>query len=229
MAYNDKSLLYDWFALNSDADRETLHGVDLRHFGPYLHGQSGDMMMAYAEQQMCEMDRLERKAGKAWKMDDLYPLDPLPPALLTEGKYNPNKPFPKLTPFCMATNSDKFPLKPSFQEGWRPWAWKDKKYLIADKPGSKLTFEFTTTQGRVILYFLRSGEFGLGKLACEIEGVKNTHKIVNGYWTEPFNIGRTDRWDGLAPGTYKLNCELMASTDDPKGRTEFRLMALMGI
>ncbi|TXT05066.1 hypothetical protein VHUM_03886 [Vanrija humicola] len=225
---NDKKPILEWFHHDvKEPNPETLEGVDVRHFGTRGHEIAGNMMIAYLELQLCEMDRLEA-ATPGWTIDALYPAPPLFPNLLMQ-KWNPAKPAPRLKPTCITTNSDKFPLAPKRQNGWRAWAWKDKKYLVADAPGSSLEFEFSVARGTAILYYLRSYQFGLGTLECEVVGVPGSKKKIPGYWTQPYNIGRSDRWDGLKPGTHTLKCELLKETDDPKGGTEFRLMALMSI
>ncbi|KAL1407182.1 hypothetical protein Q8F55_006598 [Vanrija albida] len=225
---HDKKPIVEWFTHDVPAPNpETLEGVDIRHFSDKGHEISADMMIAYLELQLCEMDRAEA-ATPGWTVDELYPSAPLFPNLLM-AKWDPEHPAPPIKPTCIATNSDKYPLAPARQTGWRAWQWKDKKYLVADEPGSTIEFEFSATRGTAILYFLRSFEFGLGTLACEIDGVPGSRKKIPGHWTEPFNIGRSERWDGLQPGKYVLKCELLKETADPKGGTEFRLMALMTI
>lgn len=37
------------------------------------------------------------------------------------------------------------------------------------------------------------------------------------------------RWRNVEQGEYKLECELLKTTDDPGGGTEFRIMAVMSI
>jgi len=232
LAMQDRSKILEWFVIeyNTTPNPDTLSGVDLRHFSPYMHRVSADMMMAYVELQLCEMDKLEARAGPNWDIDDLYPLDPLPTSLLM-AKYDPVAAVPRLQPFCMATNSKEYPLRPRSNNGWRTWSWKDKKYLVANKPGATVTFDVSTTQGNIILYYLRSYQYGLGNLECLIDspGFENTRKVLPGYWTEPYNIGRTETWSGLEPGNYRLKCTLLAETYDPEGRTEFRLISLMSI
>ncbi|WOO77031.1 uncharacterized protein LOC62_01G000632 [Vanrija pseudolonga] len=226
----NKSLILDWFNHENDhPDRETFKGVDLRHLGNIGHEIAGDMMVAYMELQVAEMDAIEAAAGPGWSIDSLYPAPALFPGLVTK-KFDPALVPPgPLKPTCIATNSDKAPFEPKTQTGWRKWAWKDKKYLIADEPGAEFEFEVAVSHGTIILYYLRSREFGLGNLECDLVGEPHRRKVIKGYWDQKFNIGQSDRWDGLNPGTYNLKCTLLDQTDDPKGGKEFRLMALMTI
>lgn len=189
-ALANHSLLAEWFGgLNGKRpDPVTLTNTDLRHFGVPMHMFAGDLMSAYVDMQLCEMDRLEARRPGAHR-DELYPADPIPRVRL-QDKYAHDKDCPKLQPFCIATNSDDFPLVPKKQDGWREWAWKDKKYLVADKVGSSLTFEFTTTLGQVVLYFLKSWEFPLGNLKCWVDDDVTSAKVSVGRWGMKMNIGR---------------------------------------
>lgn len=145
-------------------------------------------MHAYFETQLCEMEKLESKVSHV-DVDELYPVAPL--QQLLQQKYTPGIEVPKSQPICLTTDSEKFPLKPKHQNGWRNWAWKQKKYLIADKPGAKLTFDAPVTRGTsIILYFLRSKIFGLGNLKCWVDDDLSTAKVIKGYWDKEINIGQ---------------------------------------
>lgn len=191
-----------------------------------MHGISGDLMSAYIDLQLCEMDRIEAKFKGIVDVDKLYPLDPVPSHLLTQ-KWRKGHVAPKLQPRCETTDSEEYPLIPKKNVGWRRWAWKQKKYLIADKPGSVITFELDLAEGHITLYYLRSSVFGLGSILCDVVGVEGTDKVIDGYWDQEYNIGQTTEWDGLPVGKTTLRCELLKDTADPGGGTEFRLMSLM--
>ncbi|CAK9784892.1 hypothetical protein CC85DRAFT_271612 [Cutaneotrichosporon oleaginosum] len=226
LALQNHTLLTEWFAsMNFKPIEDDLSNADLRHFAKPLHTVTGELMTAYIESQLCEMDRIEHRRPRATP-EDLYPVEPVPRVRL-QDKYAIDRDFPKLQPFCIATNSDEYPLAPIKQNGWRAWAWKDKKYLIAEEVGASLTFEFTTVLGTANLYYLRSWEFPLGQLNCWIDDDKGTAKISNGRWTNKMNIGQSTTWHGLTEGKHTLNCEIIQSTDDPSGGHEFRLMSLM--
>ncbi|BEI80571.1 hypothetical protein CcaverHIS002_0111000 [Cutaneotrichosporon cavernicola] len=212
----------DWKPMKPD-----LSNADLRHFGKEMHIITGELMISYIESQLCEMDRLEYRRPDATS-NELYPVDPIPRLRLQDKYEYDAKDFPKLEPKCATTNSDEFPLVPVKQDGWRPWAWKGKKkYLIADRVGATITFEFTTVVGVASLYYLRSWEFPLGKLRCWVDGIQGTAQVSNGRWDKRMNIGDTTEWSGLTPGSHTLDCEIIASTDDPTGKHEFRLISLM--
>lgn len=62
-------------------------------------------------------------------------------------------------------------------------------YLVAKKPGSKVSFDFTTAFGEVNLSYLRSREFGLGNIHCQVEGLGPEASMhIEGYWQLEFNI-----------------------------------------
>lgn len=227
LGFENQTRFAEWFGREGGKEvvPETLKGVDLRHFGPVAHVFTGDLMSAYIDMQLCEMDKLEARMGTT-DVDKLYPLPQMPPNRIMD-KYVLNSVFPKLTPFCRATNSDEFPLTPVTQNGWEPWAYKDKKYLRAMEPGAKLTFEFETVVGKVSLYYLRAHNFGLGNLKCMIDDDEKTAQVIEGHWKQPYNIGQSTTWN-TKPGKHVLSCEVTKETADPGGSHEFRLMAIMG-
>ncbi|WWC72366.1 uncharacterized protein I206_106328 [Kwoniella pini CBS 10737] len=209
--------------------KDPLEEIDLRHLSWQGHEIMGKLAAAYIDTQLCEMDKIEAKLGNPESIDydKLYPVEPLPRAQIMK-KYDPNSNLPKLAPQCYSANALKHPLKPSSQEGWRHWNWKEKHYLIADKPGSKISFPVSTTLGQVQLHYLRSYQYNLGSTRCWIDDEKDKGIKLDGYWKEPYNIGRaaTIR-DDLTPGSHTLHCELLNETADPKGGKEFRIISVM--
>jgi hypothetical protein len=65
-----------------------------------------------------------------------------------------------------------------------------QNYLVADVPGSTISFAFTTAIGTVDLYFLRSKEFGLGNVRCWVDDDVDNAVKLEGYWTNGANIGQ---------------------------------------
>ncbi|BEJ12034.1 hypothetical protein CspHIS471_0204940 [Cutaneotrichosporon sp. HIS471] len=232
-AQGNVTKFWDWFYwYNPHEVPENLYGVDLRHFGPGGHRVSAELMMAYIEQQICEMDHAELVAGTS-DIDKLYPEQPLQSLSLlsTFSRSNSDAVMAPMAPKCQSVDSDSHPLSPSSSEGWERWTWsndkgKTKTYLRATKPGAKIVFDLGSVTGRVEIYYLRSKSFGLGNLRCKLGGREN---IIEGWWDKAENIGQSTRWRGLEPGSYKLECELLSQTSDPGGGTEFRLMAIMSI
>ncbi|WVQ63079.1 uncharacterized protein L199_001230 [Kwoniella botswanensis] len=208
---------------------DPLEEIDLRHLSWQGHELMGKLASAYIDTQLCEMDKIESRLGDLEQLnyETLYPIEPLPRAPLMQ-KYNPTSNLPKLSPQCYSANAVKHPLKPSQQNGWRHWNWKEKHYLIADEPGSKVSFPISTTLGQVQLHYLRSYQYNLGSAKCWIDNETDKAMRLDGYWKEPYNIGRaaTIR-DDLKPGDHVLHCELLKETADPTGGKEFRIISVM--
>ncbi|WOO77635.1 uncharacterized protein LOC62_01G001204 [Vanrija pseudolonga] len=222
------SLLTEYFATGDAGGATTVNGIDHRHIGLKGHQLFAEIVKAYFELQLCEMDRIEEEAGHD-DIEKLYPLGHLPRLLATE-KYDPTRVTPRIDPFCKSMNSKKNKLVPVANEGWREWNWKDKHYLIADKPGSKVTFEIETALGVVQLFFQRSGAYHLGNAKCWVDDDVDKAQVLISWWDLPFNIGRSvDLRTDLAPGKHKVHCELLSETGDPDGGHEFRIISLMSI
>ncbi len=135
----------------------------------------------------------------------------------------------RVDPTCQSTTSERSPLTPSTMKDWRHWAWKEKKYIISDKPGSVITFEFTTAIGVVEVGYLRSAKYALGVLDCWVDGEKDRKRSIDGYWDNEISVGQQMKIrEDLKPGKHRLTCELGKKSNDPnaKGKVEFRLMSL---
>jgi hypothetical protein len=63
-------------------------------------------------------------------------------------------------------------------------------YLVADKPGSTVSFQVTTAIGTIKLLYLRSATFNLGSLECWVDDDRAKSKTMHGYWTNTVNIGK---------------------------------------
>ena len=94
----------------------------------------------------------------------------------------------------------------------------------------------------------RSAQYGLGTALCWIDGAKEQGKKVQGYWSQPYSIGRCvvvishrglsakpctrnrrsfDIAEDAQPGKHILTCELLSETADPGGGKEFRIISVM--
>lgn len=65
-----------------------------------------------------------------------------------------------------------------------------QNYLVADKPGAKVSFPFSTKLGVVELHYLRSAIFGLGSVKCWVDDDVDHVEIIEGYWDLEYNIAR---------------------------------------
>ncbi|RSH82182.1 hypothetical protein EHS25_006115 [Saitozyma podzolica] len=221
------SVIRELFHQKSDAPADDLSDVDLRHHSPEGHRLLGQLASAYIDSQLCEMAKLEAKVDTT-DIEVLYPSPPLP-RMRVVSKYDQNTQVPTLQPNCFPmTTGGKNRLTPLENKGWREWNWEAKNYLIADEPGSTVTFGFSTQLGSVQLHYLRSASFGLGTVFCWVDDELDKGVTIVGYWNEIYNIGRaaTIRAD-LKAGEHLLHCELLETTADPKGGREFRIISLM--
>ncbi|RXK39815.1 hypothetical protein M231_02870 [Tremella mesenterica] len=219
-ALDNVTLVQELFVNKGPIEGESLENVDLRHLSGKGHALMADLVNAYIDGQRCAMD-----VGDSWEED--YTLAPLPRLRLFE-KYDPYATNPTLKPDCFSMDGTKHPLVPSQNEGWRPWNWKNKNYLIADQPGSSFTVPFHSSFGTVSLYYLRSSEFGLGSVSCWVDEDKELAQKAEGYWVHEFNIGQTlNVREDLQPGEHELHCELLATSADPGKGTEFRVISVM--
>ena len=93
-------------------------------------------------------------------------------------------------PTCFSTTSNKHKLTSLANDGWREWAWQEKRYWVANVTGSTVSFELPVVFGVVNVMYQRSGEYGLGDAACWIEGEheQDTRTVIKGYWTNPWNV-----------------------------------------
>lgn len=98
-------------------------------------------------------------------------------------KYVRGERVPPVKTSCLSTRSKKHPLKPTRQQGWTDWAWKDKTYLIAKEPGARATFEISVgPMGIVKITYLKSKTFGLGNVKCWVDDRESEARIVEGWW-----------------------------------------------
>ncbi|KAK8850316.1 hypothetical protein IAR55_004233 [Kwoniella newhampshirensis] len=208
---------------------DPLDEIDLRHLSWQGHELMGRIGSAYIDSQLCEMERIEARSDtqESQNIDSLYPVEDLPKLPLMQ-KFNPTNFMPPLKPQCYSANAIRHPLVPTEQKGWKHWNWKEKHYLVSDEPGSKVSFKVSTTLGSVQLHYLRSYQYNLGSAKCWIDNDTDKAMRLDGYWKEPYNIGRaaTIR-DDLKPGDHMLHCELLKETADPTGGKEFRMISVM--
>ncbi|KAL1406640.1 hypothetical protein Q8F55_008346 [Vanrija albida] len=225
----DEAFSQQVFVVHGDGE------VDARHISRWSHQKMGDLVNAYIDAQLCEMDRIEaaekkRSGKKDIDIDALYPLAPLP-RLLTSDKWDPKKVIPPLKPTCMSMNAKDKPA-PAKNDGWYEWAWKDKNYMVTNTVGATISYEVTTSIGLVQLFYLRSWEFHLGILECWLDDDVNSAVKIAGYWDEglKYNIGqRKDIATNASPGKHMLNCKFLGKDGNKASGDEFRIISVMSI
>ncbi|KAG8968937.1 CRISPR-associated endonuclease/helicase Cas3 [Tulasnella sp. 419] len=212
----------------------TPDGVDLRHLNVNGHTMLADLVVAYFRRQICDEVRYQfmyeytdptgsmaRLLPKYSTMEDL-------PRLRLYAHYNQTETTPDINPTCMSMNS-KNKLKPVENKGWVEWSWKDKPYLVGKKPGDKITFEVQIhSLGAVIMSYLQSKTLGLGRLKCWLNDNVAGARYISGYWNvDGVNLLKGDQIIiNAPPGKHLVHCEITQETDDPKGGTEFRIVAV---
>ena len=112
----------------------------------------------------------------------------IPRIRVLEG-WNPNLDYvvPPFRPVCLSTRTQdpKFNLTPTDSEGWTTWVhpeFQDKPYLVAQKPGSMVSFQLATALGVIKIYTLKSRTFGLGTIECWVDADWEKAVRVDGYW-----------------------------------------------
>ncbi|CAD6574764.1 MAG: CAP64 protein product - [Tremellales sp. Tagirdzhanova-0007] len=216
---NNSTMARDWFTKKSDVESDDFSDIDVRHISRVGHRLMADLVNAYIDVELCEMDN-----------NDFDVQVPEIPKNLLHEHWNPEYTVPPLSPQCYSNNARTNKLAPVEATGWREWNWQEKHYLIADMPGSKVSFRVHTSLGAVQVHFLRSAQYGLGSVRCWVDDDESTSKFLIGYWDLPYNIGYTeDIARGLPEGEHMLHCLSLPETADPMGGTEFRLISVMTI
>jgi len=211
------------------------NGVDLRHIGKKAHEVMAALTTIYLDRLQCQIDagyydyeQLEVPANRLM-LPSVEEVDEIP-RLMVSGKWDADKVVPDVRPMCYSTNSVKHKLIPSRSVGWREWAWKEKNYIISDKPGSTITFPFTVSLGKLQVVYQRSPSYGFGVIRCWVDDDKHRSVELDGYWTHPMHIGGTTIIrDDIPAGEHELNCELTDKTNDPNKGHEFRFISLQSI
>ncbi|EIW70457.1 hypothetical protein TREMEDRAFT_73476 [Tremella mesenterica DSM 1558] len=159
------------------------------------------------------------------------------PRMRVQDGWNPNLDHfvPPFKPICLSTRSSdpRFNLTPTYTDGWEHWVhpdYRDKPYIMATEPGSRVSFELETNVGVIKMYSLRSRTFGLGTIVCWVDDDVDKGVTVTGWWDNDMNIGRfaTIRNDLIA-GRHTLTCEVSQETSDPGGGHEFRIISVMSV
>ncbi|RXK39296.1 hypothetical protein M231_03375 [Tremella mesenterica] len=214
---------------------------DTRHFNARGHRDLGMLLASLLRDAACDMllDPVDDQEVGAlmpgmWTMP--YEYGQLPRMRVQDG-WNPNLDHfvPPFKPICLSTRSSdpRFNLTPTYTDGWEHWVhpdYRDKPYIMATEPGSRVSFELETNVGVIKMYSLRSRTFGLGTIVCWVDDDVDKGVTVTGWWDNDMNIGRfaTIRND-LTAGRHTLTCEVSQETSDPGGGHEFRIISVMSV
>ncbi|OCF32112.1 hypothetical protein I316_06268 [Kwoniella heveanensis BCC8398] len=192
-----------------------VEGFSTRHISAKGHVLIGRLANAFIDMRIIDLDR------------GLYGADleskPVPelPRIRALQRFNADEVIPAIPPKCLSAHSRSPTLIPSTNSGWY-------KYLIADEPGSIVSFDFATAGGLVQLSVYRSHNAGLGTAACWVDDMEDKRVVIEARWDDLVSVGYTVTIaDDLEDGDHVLTCELLEETKDPQLKHEFRIIAVI--
>jgi len=234
----DTSVEDFWFHHNRGGD------IDLRHMNFNAHRLCADMLSAFTQKMWCEVLREDQlvEQGKGhgmwgWqgKEDDFLPDgrdgEYVPRVRLFQA-YDHSTIVAPSHPSCQAVEAKRHPISPVSSSGWSIWSHEkrpDKLFYRATQPGDNVTFKLTTSSvGRIRVTYQRSRDYGLGSLLCWVDDGREKAVRMDGWWNvaNRHTASTTDIIKTAAPGDHLLHCEILHDTKDPKGGTEFRILAV---
>ncbi|GAA6061370.1 hypothetical protein JCM10212_005824 [Sporobolomyces blumeae] len=135
-------------------------------------------------------------------------------------------------PRCIQVGNSKSTVEPIRISGWEKYAWaRDKQYLIADKPGSTVTYRVVVGEGGTILAdWLRSRFYDLGDVSVYLDGDRSKAVTLAGYWNLGWSIGvPTEIFTSVAAGPHDVTFEILPASrsSHPNRKTHFRLVGLI--
>ncbi|KAL8290379.1 hypothetical protein RQP46_002637 [Phenoliferia psychrophenolica] len=135
-------------------------------------------------------------------------------------------------PTCLQVGNAKSKVVPRKSTGWTKYSWaRDKQYLVADKPGSTVTYDIVVgAGGEVLADWLRSRFYDLGNVLIYMDGQKATGVSLAGWWDLGWSIGvPTVVFSNLTPGPHTVTVELLPPhlSSHPARKTAFRLIGLI--
>ncbi|KAK4698466.1 hypothetical protein P7C70_g7810, partial [Phenoliferia sp. Uapishka_3] len=240
-------------AIHQDADftMSDLFLPDLHHPNARGHELLADTLTHYLEKQACEVqsqllrvagERVSR-AGPAFDLVvdpelDILPrdLDPILPkperSIFAPFDDLGQKPYVLSPPTCLQVGNAKSRVVPLKNKGWSKFSWaRDKQYLVADQPGSSVTFDVVVgTGGEVLADWLRSRFYDLGNVLVFVDGQRASGVNLAGWWDLGWSIGvPTVVFSGLSAGPHTVTIELLPShmSSHPSQKTAFRLIGII--
>ncbi|KAK6903777.1 hypothetical protein I203_107283 [Kwoniella mangroviensis CBS 8507] len=203
----------------TELDRE---GLGTRHISAKGHGLIGRLTNAFIDM------RIRDLVTGLYGAELESRLVPETPRIRALQRFNTYEAIPAIPPKCLSAHSRSPTLIPSTNKGWRELISGDKKYLIADQPGSIVSFDFVTAGGLVQLSVYRSHNAGLGTAACWVDDMKDKRVIIEARWDDLVSIGYTVTIaNDLEDGDHVLTCDLLEETKDPQKKHEFRIIAVI--
>ncbi|GAA6042096.1 hypothetical protein JCM8097_003107 [Rhodosporidiobolus ruineniae] len=238
---------------------EDLFLPDLHHPNERGHELLADILLSFLEQQAClaqaevlaaahsrlSSSFLSHETTTAREVDPAldFPrrkeedIRPLPPRSLFS-------PFPHgkgadldaawdLPPTtCMQVGNSKLEIEPVRNSGWTKFAWaRDKQYLVAETPGSSVTYRVDVGRGgSIYLDWLHSRFYDLGDVSVYLDNDRVNAVQLSGWWDLGWSIGvPTAIFHSVPPGAHEVTVELLPSSrsSHPKRSTHFRLISII--
>ncbi|KAM0793224.1 hypothetical protein ACM66B_000690 [Microbotryomycetes sp. NB124-2] len=218
--------------LQDDTLAEPYFQTDVRHISAPLHEFLGKMVVAFLQDTDCRLQEFlmpVEASESEFAQRSEKTLGKVPPLKMSDDWNERDRSYATAPPLCHLAGETLEPSQPSPK--WSLYVWKDaKKYLETKERNSEILFKVETRkggQGTVVVSYLRSKEYELGKLMCQVGEQKVT---IDGYWTKSVSIAQTAVVaTGLKPGeTYEMRCATPLKPG-PGGRTAFRLMGVMSL
>ncbi|KAM0791353.1 hypothetical protein ACM66B_005820 [Microbotryomycetes sp. NB124-2] len=235
---------------SSDVKMEDLFLPDLHHPNERGHELLADILINYLERELCAVEsatrqtaakRLRKQGKDRGEVDAALDMprrrDENVLTLPTRSLFTPfdatsPQSFSLAKPTCLQLGHDRSDVRPLSNNGWTKYAWaRDKQYLVAEKPGSLVTFSVNVGRGGSILVdYLRSQFYNLGDVLVYLDGNKSSGKTLAGYWNLGWSIGvPTVVFEDVKPGRHSVSFELLDadSSSHPRHKTKFRLIGLI--
>ncbi|KAM0793223.1 hypothetical protein ACM66B_000689 [Microbotryomycetes sp. NB124-2] len=209
---------------------------DARHIAAPLHRYLGHMVVSFLQDALCQTREIlqsldERNTvSSPWSRRTKAWIGGVPRVKISQAWDSPSVPK-SVPPTCHLAGHTLSPLPAdeSTPMNWSLYTWRyDKQYLQALEPDSSVKFNVTVNrggQGLVAVSFLRSKEFGLGRLRCRVEGQES---VLEGWWDRSTSVSETTIVaEGLQDDkSYELVC---TTERDEEGRSAFRIMSVQSL
>ncbi|GAA99687.1 uncharacterized protein L969DRAFT_89540 [Mixia osmundae IAM 14324] len=207
--------------------------TDLRHLNSRGHKVASDLLRVYFTRQSCFLRKgSETIRGTGfWSTEDYWSQVPRLKLVSQWDNYRVDKPVLSTCKLLTARYPDSV-LLPHSLDGFYAWeSSPEKKYFIADEPGSTISLPFTTgAQGNVYLNIFRSATYDLGRVQCWVDGHRAHSRTLYGTWDAVTNSTASEvvyqTEDMVPPGDHLLNCELLRPTVQHPG-SHFRISGIV--
>ncbi|KZT55632.1 hypothetical protein CALCODRAFT_509987 [Calocera cornea HHB12733] len=211
-------------------------GIDRRHMNALGHEMLADFTTHWMRDQVCKVlserdapPRVESAEPSWWTA----PVDmgEVPRLRMTDVWLKVNETQISLQPSCRSTTTTPR-LEPSSASP--DWHFEEaplgKAYWSADVPGAQISFDVTTVEGRVGVFFLRSPKLGLGNARCWVDGKSTVGETAVGFWEKEQSVADyVELAELLEPGKHTVTCEVTTGTRDPGGGHAVKIMGLASV